>query len=109
MFEPFKSVSVEMDCVSQFSQSMALIKDKAYDLLLVDFELSQRISAKFSIPMIKSFTRHLPIAVFAHDRRSFGTLKPADLGVDYILQTSEILEIIVLESKVRLYGKTMSS
>jgi hypothetical protein len=96
IFEPFKGVSVEIDCVSQFSQSMALLKDKAYDFLLVDFELSQRISAKFSIPMIKSVTRNLPIAVFAHDLRSFGTLKPADLGVDYILQTSEVFGIVGL-------------
>lgn len=90
-----KSLTRESFCLDQVfkcSEAIALLEQRKYDLLLLDNRLSERMSAKFSVPIIKATNNTLPIAIISNDVSLDYLQSPDRLDVDYIVDKRNLIE-----------------
>jgi DNA-binding NtrC family response regulator len=87
-------VSFRLDHVTKCSQAIKLIEKNPYKLVLLDNLLSHRMSAKFSVPIIKSASGGAPMAVISNDVSPDYLQSAKDLGVDYIVDKANMIDFI---------------
>lgn len=108
IFKALTSVPFQVDHVLKCSSAITLLQDHRYDLVLLDNRLSQRISAKFSVPLIKASNHSATMAVISNDVTP-GYLQDAkELGVDYIVDKSDMIEFLKSQMDYLLSGKGRS-
>lgn len=94
IFKSLTDVPFRLDHVTRCSQAITLLKTQSYDLVLLDNRLSQRMSAKFSVPIIKDAIGTAPLAVISNDVTPTYLQDPAALGVDYVVDKSNIIDFL---------------
>lgn len=94
IFKSLTDVPFRLDQVTRCSQAITLMKEHAYDLVLLDNRLSKRMSAKFSVPIIKQGIGTAPIAVISNDLTPAYLQDIHTLGVDYIIDKSDIVDFL---------------
>lgn len=108
IFKALTAVAFQVDHVLKCSDAITLLQDHRYDLVLLDNRLSSRISAKFSVPIIKSAIQGAPMAVISNDVTP-GYLQDANkLGVDHIIDKSDMIEFLKSQMEYLLKGKGRS-
>lgn len=93
----FRALTHEMfqvDFVTKCSAAVQHVQAKDYDLVLLDDRLSQKISAKFSVPMIKTSNPAVPIAVISNDVSPDHLKNTKALGVDHIVDKANMVEFL---------------
>ncbi|MGJ8560655.1 MAG: response regulator [Litorimonas sp.] len=83
-----------LDHVTKCSQAIKLIETHTYQLVLLDNRLSRRMSAKFSVPIIKAAIGAAPIAVISNDLSPDYLQDSKDLGVDYIVDKANMIDFL---------------
>lgn len=83
-----------IDHVLKCSQALGLLREKRYDLVLLEKHLSQRISARFSVPMIKTAIQLAPIAIISKQEASFSHADPVENGVDYVIDKANMADFL---------------
>lgn len=83
-----------LDHVTKCSQAIKLIEKRTYQLVLLDNRLSRRMSAKFSVPIIKSAIGTAPIAVISNDVSADYLQSVEALGVDYIIDKANMIDFL---------------
>lgn len=91
IFKSLTDVPFRLDHVTRCSYAITLLKKQSYDLVLLDNRLSQRMSAKFSVPIIKNAIGSAPIAVISNDVTPPYLQDSAALGVDYVVDKADII------------------
>lgn len=91
IFKSLTDLPFRLDHVTRCSQAITLLKKQSYDLVLLDNRLSMRMSAKFSVPIIKESIGTAPIAVISNDIMPDYLQDTRTLGVDYIVDKSDII------------------
>lgn len=84
----------EIDFVTKCSEAVRRVQMQSYDLVLLDDRLSQKISAKFSVPMIKTTNPAVPIAVISNDISSDHLENTRALGVDHIVDKAHMVDFL---------------
>lgn len=87
-------VPFRLDHVTKCSQAITLIEKHVYKLVLLDNRLSSRMSAKFSVPIIKSVIGTAPIAVISDDVSPDYLQSAEALGVDYIIDKTDMIDFL---------------
>ena len=93
----FKALTPEffqIDFVTKCSEAVKRVHTKRYNLVLLDDRLSQKISAKFTVPMIKTTDPNVPIAVISNDISSDHLQSTKALGVDHIVDKANMVEFL---------------
>lgn len=80
--------------VEKCSQAVALLQNQTFDLVLLDNRLSERMSAKFSVPIIKSAIGQSPLAIISNDISPDYLRDPKTIGVDFIVDKSDLIEFL---------------
>lgn len=93
-----------LDHVLKCSEALSLLDKEHYDLILLDNRLSDRVSAKFSVPLIKAANQDTPIAVISNDVTPGYLQDKAKLGVDHIIDKSDMVDFFRTQLS-RLTGK----
>ncbi len=88
------TTTFHLDHVERCSQALALLKDKTYDLVLLDNRLSERVSAKFSVPIIKSAINAAPLTIISNDVTPNYLQSPTELGVDFIVDKTDMIDFL---------------
>lgn len=88
------NTTFHLDHVERCSQALTLLKKKTYDLVLLDNRLSKRISAKFSVPIIKSAIKNAPLTIISHDISPTYLQNPTELGVDFIVDKKDMIDFL---------------
>jgi len=83
-----------IDHVLKCSQALGLLREKRYELVLLEKHLSQRISARFSVPMIKAAIQLAPIAIMSKQEASFSHADPVEHGVDYVIDKANMADFL---------------
>lgn len=83
-----------LDHVTRCSKAISLLKERSYDLVLLDNRLSKRMSAQFSVPIIKEAIGSAPIAVISNDLSPDYLQDPKELGVDYIVDKANMIDFL---------------
>ena len=91
VFKSLTDFPFRLDHVTRCSAAIKLLDQRAYDLVLLDNRLSQRMSAKFSVPIIKQAIGASPMAVISNDISPDYLQDPKALGVDYIVDKTDII------------------
>lgn len=86
---PFK-----LDQVLKCSHAITRLNEESYDLVLLDNRLSTRMSARFSVPIIKETLGSAPLAVISNDTSPAYLQDPKTLGVDYIVDKSDMIDFL---------------
>ena len=86
---PFNGTYVE-----KCSEAIALLKQRRFDLVLLDNRLSERISAKFSVPIIKASIGSAPLASISNDVSPAYLQDKATLGGDHIVDKSDMIAFL---------------
>lgn len=94
IFKSLTDLPFRLDQVTRCSQAITLMKEHAYDLVLLDNHLSKRMSAKFSVPIIKQGIGTAPIAVISNDVTPAYLQDIHALGVDYIIDKADIIDFL---------------
>lgn len=84
----------QVDFVTKCSEAIERLQDRGYDLILLDDRLSQKISAKFSVPMIKSSNPSIPIAIISNDISPEHLQSTKTLGVDHIVDKADMVNFL---------------
>ena len=82
--------AVRLDHVLKCSAAMPLVAERRYDLVLLDNRLSDRISARVSVPLIKAANPAAPIAIISTDLSPAYLQDPATLGVDFVVDKADL-------------------
>ena len=93
----FKALTPEffhVDFVTKCSEAVRQVEQKRYDLVLLDDRLSQKISAKFSVPLIKNTNPSVPIAVISNDISCEHLQSTRTLGVDHIVDKAHMVDFL---------------
>ena len=98
--QPFR-----FDHVTRCSKAIALLDERSYDLVLLDDRLSERMSAKFSVPIIKAAIGADPIAVISNDISPEHLQDRTALGVDYIVDKVDIIAFLTSQMPRLLGGR----
>ena len=91
------ALTTEPTCVDHVTKSSAgvgLLNAYDYDLVLLDNRLSDRISAEFSAPFIRSARSRAPIAIISGDINLHYLRRPEQLGVDYIIDKADLVNFL---------------
>lgn len=83
-----------IDHVLKCSQALGLLRERRYELVLLEKQLSQRISARFSVPMIKAAIQLAPIAIMSKYDASFSHADPLEHGVDYVIDKANMADFL---------------
>ncbi|GLQ24287.1 hypothetical protein GCM10007853_21610 [Algimonas ampicilliniresistens] len=83
-----------IDHVLKCSQALGLLRERRYELVLLEKQLSQRISARFSVPMIKAAIQLAPIAIMSKYDTSFSHADPVEHGVDYVIDKANMADFL---------------
>ena len=89
----------QVDFVTKCSEAIERLKVRGYDLILLDDRLSQKISAKFSVPMIKSTNPTIPIDIISIDISPDHLQNTITLGVDHIVDKADMVEFLGAQLK----------
>ncbi|GLQ20948.1 response regulator [Algimonas porphyrae] len=90
--------------VQKCSEAIALLDHRRFDLVLLDNRLSERISARFSVPIIKAAIGRAPLAIISSDTSPTYLQDPATLGVDFIVDKSEMITFLKSQLGGLLHG-----
>lgn len=91
IFKLLTDLPFRLDHVVKCSEAITLLAQRTYDLVLLDNRLSQRVSAQFSVPIIKEAIGSSPFAVISNDLSPTYLQDPLALGVDYVVDKAEII------------------
>jgi CheY-like chemotaxis protein len=94
VFKALTDVPFRLDHVTRCSKAIALLEQRPYDLVLLDNRLSKRMSAKFSVPIIKSAIGSAPLAVISNDVSPDYLQDPVTLGIDHIVDKADLINFL---------------
>lgn len=94
IFEALTDARFRVDHVEKCSQAIPLLDQHRYDLVLLDNRLSSRISARFSVPIIKAAIGSAPMAIISNDTSPDYLQDPRTLGVDHIVDKSDMIAFL---------------
>lgn len=94
VFKSLTDFHFRLDHVTRCSAAIKLLDERRYDLVLLDNRLSQRMSAQFSVPIIKDAIGSAPLAVISNDISPAYLQDPRALGVDYIVDKTDIIDFL---------------
>lgn len=80
--------------VVKCSEAVRELNASAYDLILLDNRLSERVTGQFSVPFIRSALNQAPIAMISTDVNVPYLGSPTILGVDYIVDKTDMISFI---------------
>ena len=83
-----------VDHVVKVSEAVRLLNFNDYDLVLLDNRLSDRTSATFSAPFIKSAFSRAQIAIISYDIDVPYLQDPKALGVDYVIDKAKMVSFL---------------
>ena len=83
-----------VDHVVKVSEAVRLLNFNDYDLVLLDNRLSDRTSATFSAPFIKSAFSRAQIAIISYDIDVPYLRTPKALGVNYIIDKAKLVSFL---------------
>lgn len=109
IFKSLTEMPFRLDHVTRCSKAIALLEQRSYDLVLLDDRLSQRMSAKFSVPIIKDAIGAAPIAVISNDVTPDYLQDPLALGVDYVIDKSDLIDFLKSQMSYLLSGNNSPS
>jgi DNA-binding NtrC family response regulator len=89
--------AVRLDHVLKCSAAMPLVAERRYDLVLLDNRLSDRISARVSVPLIKAANPAAPIAIISTDLSPAYLQDPATLGVDFVVDKADLVSFLKVQ------------
>jgi len=82
--------SFRLDYAALGSEAVKLLLENAYDLILLDNNLSHGFNAKFTTPILKEFSRNAIIAIISNNIHQDYLDDPGFLGVDHVLPKTHL-------------------
>lgn len=103
------SAAFHIDHALKCSAAVTMVQNRTYDLVLIDNRLSERISARFTVPIIKGIIKDAPIAVISNDVSPDYLQDKHALGVDHIVDKADMIAFLKSQLDHLLGGRGHST